>query len=396
MKKTWKNICFLLLAVLILAGYPQITHAAVSEAYGDYTVYNVTEYGADPTGAQACDAAISSALRAARKNSGKKLLYFPAGSYTVHGTVKLASRMVLAADEQTVVTGTGSKLINLTGASGAVIDGGTWRGRAGSTVISGNSGSDIRLLNMNVESGLNGIKLRATTAYLENVTISKSTSIGMGLSGQCQVTAKGCKILNNGSGYPKQGLGHGVGVYEKSVFNISDSQLNGNRECGISVKNGTAFVTNCKLYNNGRHGLGTALVCNVTMTNCDIYKNGLKDKHDGVILVGGSKGTFTNCKFRANAATGLLVNDSNTRAVIKKCIFKNNKAHNIYSENLKSGKVSLVIDSCSFYKCKTSDSVRIHVNKKSAYSLKIKGKNKYYKVKPKYTFWIKNKLTYKK
>ena len=77
---------------------------------------------------------------------------------------------------------------------------------------------------MNVESGLNGIKLRATTAYLENVTISKSTSIGMGLSGQCQVTAKGCKILNNGSGYPKQGLGHGVGVYEKSVFNISDSQ----------------------------------------------------------------------------------------------------------------------------------------------------------------------------
>ena len=192
MKKTWRNICFLLLAVLILAGYPQITHAAVSEAYGDYTVYNVTEYGADPTGAQACDAAISSALRAARKNSGKKLLYFPAGSYTVHGTVKLASRMVLVADEQTVVTGTGSKLINLTGASGAVIDGGTWRGRAGSTVISGNSGSDIRLLNMNVESGLNGIKLRATTAYLENVTISKSTSIGMGLSGQCQVTAKGC------------------------------------------------------------------------------------------------------------------------------------------------------------------------------------------------------------
>ena len=76
MKKTWRNICFLLLAVLILAGYPQITHAAVSEAYGDYTVYNVTEYGADPTGAQACDAAISSALRAARKNSGKKLLYF--------------------------------------------------------------------------------------------------------------------------------------------------------------------------------------------------------------------------------------------------------------------------------------------------------------------------------
>ena len=82
MKKTWRNICFLLLAVLILAGYPQITHAAVSEAYGDYTVYNVTEYGADPTGAQACDFAISSALRAARKNSGKKLLHFPAGSYT--------------------------------------------------------------------------------------------------------------------------------------------------------------------------------------------------------------------------------------------------------------------------------------------------------------------------
>ena len=76
MKKTWRNICFLLLAVLILAGYPQITHAAVSEAYGDYTVYNVTEYGADPTGAQSCDAAISSALRAARTNSGKKLLIF--------------------------------------------------------------------------------------------------------------------------------------------------------------------------------------------------------------------------------------------------------------------------------------------------------------------------------
>lgn len=76
MKKTWRNICFLLLAVLILAGYPQITHAAVSEAYGDYTVYNVTEYGADPTGAQACDAAISSALRAAKKTVVKNCFIF--------------------------------------------------------------------------------------------------------------------------------------------------------------------------------------------------------------------------------------------------------------------------------------------------------------------------------
>lgn len=401
--KRYIKMCLLLLAVFL---FPLRVSASESvlEKYQDGKVYDITAYGADNTGKRDSSAAVLDALAAAKQDIRKNMLdnkknaviYFPGGTYKISTQVKLLAGMILAAEDDTVVNFTGNTGIAMYGLAEGSLEGGTWKGGSNTACIHITRVKKLKIENFTVASGRIGIQIFDSTASLKNVSVSKCTSIGVNLSNGSRITASNCTVKNNGYGYPKKGyLGNGVGVYAKASLTISDSELSDNKECGISVKAATVVMKNCKMHNNGRHGLGSAEVCNITMTKCDIYHNGYIESLDGVTLVDGSKGKFVNCTFRSNAVTGLLVNHGNTNAVIKGCTFKGNVAHNIYSENIGSGKVSITIDSCKFYKCKTSESVRILVNSKSGYSLTLKGANKYYNISPKYAFKIKDKWSYK-
>lgn len=401
-----KQGMFILVFALML-GFFMIPHrvsAAVLDGYGNGKVYDVTEYGADKSGKKNSSAAVDKAIAAAKQDirkgfmDGKEraVLYFPSGKYKVGSRVKLLAGMAVVAEKDSVINFSGKDGIQMFSISGCTIEGGTWQGNNSSTVvIAGNGITNLKIMNLTVKSGYTGINLYNCTATVKNVSISKCKNIGMNVTAKSKATVSNCKINNNGSGYPKKGLGHGIGVYNKSTLTLSNSQTNKNRECGVSVMEATATIKKCLLQNNGRHAVGTAKVCKITMKDCDIYRNGYKDNLDGVSLVQGTKGTFTNCKFRENAVTGLLVNHGKSSAVVKNCTFKGNVVHNIYSENLVSGTVKIEINGCKFYKCKSGESVKVYVNKKSGYSVKIKGNNKYYNVKPKYAYQVKDKVTYK-
>lgn len=409
MKRNRMPAVFAGIFLAVLCMLPLRVHAAgVLDKYPEGKVYDVTAYGADKTGQTLSDkgflkasSAIYQDIRKGNLEGRRPILYFPGGTYKTGKPIRINAGVAVAAEADTTVIfsgSEGSRGLEIRGSEASAdiaIEGGTWQGSGKEVLIYANYARGLKISNVNVKSGRMGIGLYNTTASLENVTVTGCTGMGMTLTMASKVNAADLRIVSNGNGYPKAGLGHGIGVYGKTKLTITDSLINKNRECGISVQLATISVNKCRMQNNGRHAVGTSKVCSVTMNGCDIYRNGRRDKMDGVILVDGSKGKFTNCTFRSNAVFGLMVNHGGTSAVVKGCTFKDNGVHNIYIENMGRGKVKTVIDSCKFYKCKKTYSVIVYAKKKAAYSLSIKGKNKYYKVKPKYAYVINHKLTCK-
>lgn len=395
-------VILLLLAVWML---PQNVRAGVLDKYSDSKVYDVTVLGADKTGKKSSDSAVQEALRTAQSDlrrgnmDGKKnaLIYFPRGNYKISTSIRLYTDMMIAAETGTKVTKSGStNVIQMYYAENCSVEGGTWIGSGEGAILYATGCKNLAVRTVNLQNGKTGCTLFSTTASLNRVTITKCNSMGLNVSNGSAVKASGCKTNSNGSKYPAKGfLGHGIGVYGGSALTLTDSQTVSNKTNGVSLQEGKLTADNVLIRDNGYVGVGTAKVCTVTMKNCDIYHNGYKVKgnDNGVSIVAGSTGTFTGCKFRNNEVTGLLAT-GNSKITAKSCTFKGNGAHNIYVENLGAGKAVCRIDSCTFYKC-AHGSVEVHVKKKTAYSLKATGKNKYYQ-KPNYRYWLNDKIFYQK
>lgn len=436
-------LCGILLAVCV---FPKSVLASVLDNYGDGKVYDVTAYGADKTGASSSSTAVTNAVNAAKKDAAKgnmdgksrAVIYFPSGTYRLDSFFKIYSNTVIAAESDTVIQAS-SNAVDIIDRKNTVVDGGIWKS-SGKTYVIKSTRSEITVKNITISQGATGLLMNTSTASVENVTVSGCsevgiqntkgpvtlkkikvsdcktgiavfsstatmnditvtgcTNLGMNISLKTQATASNLTVTGNGNGYPQSGyLGHGIGVYGNSKFIVSNSNINSNRECGISLSAGNAEIKNCTMQNNGRHAVGTDKVCSLKMTSCKVDKNGWQDDHDGILVVMGSKATITNCTITSSAASGLLVHGGGTNVTVKNCTFKGNKAHNIYVENVGTGKVKLTVNGGKFYKCTTSDSIRVHVNKTSQYSLKLKGSIKYYnKLKKGYELWMGNSVVHK-
>ena len=379
-----------ILFMAMIISFP-VKAASVTDSYPNAEIYDVTSYGADKTGKSESDTAVNAAVKAARRDTaGEKVIYFPAGKYSLSSTVRLYDGMILAAESDSEITGTGGKIINVYDAAEICVEGGVWKGGANTTVFSSNRVSGFTLKNVKVISGFVGIWISDSSASADNVYVTGCESIGITSTNKANVTVQNSQVTKNGAGYPNHGLGQGIGVYKFAYLTAVNCRVNNNRECGVSVKLGNLTMKNCVLQSNGRHGVGTAEKCSVVMTGCDIYKNGYKDNMNGVSMADGSKGTFTNCKFRTNAVTGLLIADGGTKVTVKRCTFVGNKVHNIYGDNTGTGKASVVISGSSFSKCKGGYSISIYVTRKSAFSISLKSGNKFKNV-PKYVYQIGNK-----
>lgn len=394
-KKSSGIICFvtLVMAVMFLVviiSFP-VKAASVTDSYPNAEIYDVTAYGADKTGKNESDAAVNAAVKAAKKDTAEeKVIYFPSGKYSLSSTVRLYDGMTLAAESDSEITGAGERIINVHDTTGICIEGGVWKGGKNTTVFSSNRVSKITITNVKITSSFCGMWISDSLAALDKVYVSGCKSIGITSTNKANVTIQNSQITGNGSGYPNNGLGNGMGVYSSSYLTAVNCSVNNNYECGVSVKLGNLNMKNCTLKSNGRHGVGTDEKCSVVMTGCDIYKNGYRENMNGVIVVDGSKGTFTNCKFRSNAMTGLLVANGGTRVTVKNCTFTGNKAHNIYGDNTGTGKSSLTISGSSFSKCSKGYSISILVARKSAFSISLKSGNKFKNV-PKYVYQIGSK-----
>ncbi len=385
------SVAVLVFMFMAVAMPSQVKAASVTANYPGAKIYKVTAYGADKTGKKKSDTAINAAVKAARKDAAKKkVIYFPSGKYSVSSPIRLYDGMILAAEKDSVITGTGEKIINVHDTTGTRIEGGVWKGGKNTTVFSSNMVSRLTIKNMKITSGFVGMKIGGGSAIINNVYVTGCKSVGITCTHKTRTTVQNSQITGNGSGYPNNGLGHGVGVYKSSYFTAVNCRVNNNRECGVSANQGNINMKNCVLQSNGRQGIGTHDKCSVVMTGCDIYKNGYKDNMNGVIVVDGSKGTFTNCKFRSNAVTGLLITDGGTNVTVKGCTFTGNRSHNIYGENKGAGKAAVTISGSSFFKCPGGDSIRIQATSKSAFSISLKSGNKFKNVS-RYVYQIGNR-----
>lgn len=394
-RKSSGVFCFItsvLMFMLVTAIMPfHVNAASVTSNYPNAKIYKITDYGADSTGKEESNVALDAAIKDAKKDTAKeKVIYIPSGKYSLSSPVRLYDGMILAAESDSEITGTGEKIINVHDTSETCIEGGIWKGETNTTVFSSNRVSDLSIKNVKIISGTVGIWIGDSSAFINNVYVTGCKSIGITCSNNANVTVQNSQIIKNGSGYPNNGLGQGIGVYKSASLTAADCRINNNYECGVSVKLGNINMKNCVLQSNGRHGVGTDEKCNIVMTECDIYKNGYRENMNGVIIVDGSKGIFTKCKFESNAVTGLLVANGGTNVTVKSCTFTGNKVHNIYGDNTGTGKSKLTISRSSFSKCSKGYSIIILTNKKSSFSINLKSGNKFKKV-PKYVYQIGNK-----
>lgn len=400
-------VCAFLLAILLMPLKAQAE--GVLDQYGSAKIYNVLDYGVSNAGkdsGSAMDALIVQIRRDVYKGNldGKNsmVLYFPGGTYDLTSLkyrLQVQSNMMIVAEQDAVIKCGPEGCFKFVNVENSGASGGTWIGGETGTIFHCNGDSrrnkNLSFSNLKIQGGRYGIKWSNAEGVMENLVVTGCESIGISLTKKSNVVMNKCKLDNNGYSYPAPDCyGQGMGVYTGSSAVIKNSQMINNRECGISLTTANVTMTNCKIQKNGRHGVGTDGKCKLVMKKCDIYRNGQRDKMDGVSLVEGSQGTFTDCKFRSNKVTGLHLNNNGTKATVKGCTFKGNGTQNIYAETT-SGNTRLVVDSCKFYKTKTAHNIRFYAKKKSACKLTLKGKNKYYKLKHKVTYTIGKKETYK-
>lgn len=404
MKRIKKYHLLAVVSFIIICFAPFKANAGENDISSSSKIYNVLQYGADNSGKTSSDAGVTEALTAARNDirrnqlDGKKdaVIYFPNGTYKLSTSIRLYEKMTIVAQKNAVINFSGTQGIIMYTIPSCSITGGTWRGNSKTVVIGGTRVDNITIKDLKITGGRTGIQFYSSKVTVKNVSVTNCKSMGMNFSKKTTATVTNCKVNKNGSGYPKKGYtGHGISVFDNSTVKVSDTQLNDNRECGLAVNTGKITMNNCHMYRNGRHGLDTSNKCNVYLKDCDIYKNGFLDNLDGMILKHGSTGKIINCKFRSNAASGLLINHGNTNAYIKGCTFTGNVQHNIYSENLQTGTVKMTVENCKFYKCKKSYSFMVNVSRKSGYKLKLKG-NKHNSLTPRYVYVVNGKWTFVK
>lgn len=405
-KSVWRQIGLVFAAVMLLSMcvFPKQVRAASNlSKYSNVKVYDITAYGADKTGKKSIDTAIEAALAEARKDikkgnlggKSKALIYFPKGTFKSTSLIIIRDGMIVVAENKTTVKFSGEGGIKFYEAKNSSIEGGKWISSHNQITIGATNSPKLSIKNLKVQSGTMGIKFAGGSAVIENVNVSKCLNIGLTMT-RAEITVKNSKFNNNGHANKIDERSHGVGVYDHSKLTISNAEMNNNRKCGICVRDSVLIMKNCKINDNGRHALDTGVgTNNISMTNCDMINNGHTDKQDGVLLKAGSTGKFVNCNFKSNAISSILLDKSKISATFKGCTFSENDAHNIYVYNTNPGKIKITIDGCSFSKCKSGDSIMFYLTSADGYSLKVKGKNTFKNINPKYVFWINGRYSYK-
>lgn len=406
--KKCKNVVLILTFLLFVCMFPVCVKAAdLDKAIGK--TYDVTQYGADKTGRTDSSKGVQRALDAARNDIRKGVLgdekaeiYFPEGTYKMSSNMRLYQGMVLRAEKKTTVTFSGTEGIRLISAADCSITGGTWKGGKKTYVIKATRVKNLVIKDLNVISGYDGIAVYDNTALtLDHVYAASCVRYSVTVSRNSRGTINNSRL--NGSNYA------GMAAYDGSTVVLNNCEMNKNRY-GASIVAASSTFNNCKFQSNRRHALDTGYVgdktSKITMNKCSIYKNGLKEKEDAVLLNWGASGKFTDCIFTSNAVSAIhLVNDNTPAAlkkpsaVIKNCTFKNNEYHDIYLENKNTGKMSMSVSGCKFYSLQKSntESVRVRVNNKKDYSMKLYSNNKFYDKKNlNYVIFVNNKVAAKK
>ena len=181
-------------------------------------------------------------------------------------------------------------------------------------------GTNANINNVRVKNNKDyGIYSQNSTATIENSEITNNDCSGIACAkANAKVYVKNNRINNNGKNARKTDegyLGHGVAIQDGAYGEISNGNIiNNNKVCGISVSSsnecGTskAYITNNKIYNNGRHGIGARKITEMTVNGNEIYGN----LYDGIMIADRSTATINNNhSIRENAEFGLSVgNDS--------------------------------------------------------------------------------------
>lgn len=439
-KKIRFIVSFCLLAIGMIVSAREVKAAEVNPGtYADYEYVSVTKYGADSKGNKNSHTAFKNTIAEVEKKQeeGKKaLVYIPSGTYRLDNYVAVrGSEIIFVAEKDSVIKAKSAISIQVGGT--AIVKGGTW-------IYSGNKSdkknlffaskntklalsdlkiknaykavhlteatadlsnltvegspylavaatkkSDITITNCKFKKNEMAIMISASKAVCDRISVTNSKNMGMESIEKSTVTVKNSTFSNNGSGY-KPGKstykGHGMGVYTKSKVTVSNCTFSKNVQCGISLLNADVTVNDCQILNNGRQGIGTREVCKVTADNTTIKGNGSDKRdstygHNGVIIVNGSKGSFTNCKISGNKFAGIWVDGGGSSVTVKKCEFNGNKHYPIQLTCSK-GKVTLVSNSCTYKN--SSHGVWFVLNGSGKYKLTKKGTNRFSNIPDKF------------
>ncbi|MCI9063517.1 MAG: right-handed parallel beta-helix repeat-containing protein [Clostridia bacterium] len=159
-------------------------------------------------------------------------------------------------------------------------------------------------INYNNWSGISATKSN-TKVYLHNNTI----------------TYNGQKPKGTGDG----AVGHGVGISEKAYASIINNTIQNNKECGISVFDGSKVtISNNTISSNKRHGIGARKNVNLTVSNNNINSN----SYNGFLLANKSKATVNGNKIKSNKTFGLSIVDG-SQATLSSTEASNNTSCNI-------------------------------------------------------------------
>ena len=253
--------------------------------------------------------------REALNENKKVLIHIPSGTFVINNTA-IFSNIGIVAENDTVLVSNESaeRMIRIADATNVMIYGGTWNANSKSqNGIETNNVKNLKIENVSVQNATKyGMVLyKGTTANIKNVKVKDNNNYGIycqesiatienseitnndctGIAcakTNAKVYIKNNKVNNNGQNPRKteEGyLGHGVGIQDGAYGEINNNIINNNKVCGISVSSsnecGTSKVniSNNKIYNNGRHGIGARKKTEMTVVGNEIYSN----SYDGII-----------------------------------------------------------------------------------------------------------------
>lgn len=392
MKKRIQSVVFLTLAVLgcILGSVRTQAAGMAAERYAGYKLCSVLDYGADASGSKNSASAFLEAVSEASASETPAVVYVPAGKYKIASMVQIRSQVIIAADQGAEIQGECENPFFIR-SDNVTFDGGTWTGNQDQSqiLIKVFQVKNFSLLNAAVNNTGIGLHFNLATGNLDGDNFSKNKDRAVRISGKSTVTVKNTIVKSNGFGYYNKNkgtgdVGHGITVNE-STLNIENSTLANNTQCGISLVKAKAVVKKCTLKKNGRHGIGTYDVCSLNVKNSSIIQNGYDTKeqangHNGVILVDGSKGTFTNCNISKNKNTGVWVAKKGTKATFKNVVLNGNKLVQINITGDATGKVTVNLNNC------TMKNASLGLLATGKYKITKKGKQKFTKVQRHYWY----------
>ena len=356
-------------AVSASGRHPLASALIATPSNGQGGVYNVVDFGADPSGANDSTSAINAAISAMPENGST--LYFPAGTYLVSSQITLKGGRYLGAGPYTTVIKTMSTtdgIFNDGGNFGITIDGFTFTANAQNTAgtFITLSGSQCNLINFRMALYFNGISHSGSTSiiingYMEGATETSSGNIGVVLTGLDILVED--VVIDCGSNSTRAWAAIQIGGPGGGVFLSHCDFLN--HQIGLLINESVnpeilaPYCDNCYFDSNTSNAVnfspgGASRVIFAHFNACWFATTG----GFGVVFSPGSTAhvngvTFSGCHFVNNSSHALLLNSTNvSNIVVDGCFFCNgqtitnvagiyvqNNVGNFYVNNCRFGKV---------------------------------------------------------